>query len=96
MQYLDTQYAKLDTLIKDAPAKNKSGDMITYTFPIRSKSDEKGLLLNRKHFHDRILQQFEDQYFYIPVDYEQVLTHRYGKYEQLPPIEERKSNHQWV
>lgn len=96
MRYLDVKYEKLTALIKNAPNQNSSGDMITYTFPIHSESDEKGLRLNINDFKNKKLQKFENRYFYIPVNYDRILTDRYGDYNKLPPYEERKSNHQWV
>lgn len=96
MRYLDKQYDQLTTVIRNAPEKNNSGEMITYTFPIHSDSDEKGLRLTNKQFQERKLQKFEDYFFYIPIDYNQILIDRYGNYMQLPPYEERKTNHSWV
>lgn len=96
MRYFDQRYDQLTTLITNAPATNKSGEMITYTFPIDSESDVKGLHLNEEHFENRKLQKFEEYLFYIPVNYKQLLTDRYGNYMELPPYEERKSNHFWV
>ncbi|AQS53136.1 hypothetical protein BW727_100743 [Jeotgalibaca dankookensis] len=95
MHYLDVKYKRLNHLIKKAPEKNQSGEMITYTFPIPSDSAEKGLRLNIDHFNHRKLQNFEEKQFYIPTDYHQILVDRYGKYQELPPFEERKSNHHW-
>lgn len=96
MRYLDRKYNQLDALIKEAPDTNTSGEMITYTFPIHSEKDLKGLRLNSEHFTNRKLQPFEQYSFYIPVDYEQLLIDRYGDYNTLPPPAERKSNHHWV
>lgn len=70
--------------------------MITYTFPAETEAAEKGLSLNRIHFENRKLQKFEGEFFYIPVDYDQILQDRYGDYMKLPPEDERKSNHHWV
>lgn len=96
MRYLDTQYNEVNQLIKQSPSNNLSGELITYTFPIHSKADEAGLSLAQKDFQDRKLQKFEDSVFYIPTNYHQILTNRYGNYMELPSIDERKSNHQWV
>lgn len=96
MHYVDSKYEKLDQVVKSAPQDNLQGDMITYTFPAETEAAEKGLSLNRIHFENRKLQKFEGEFFYIPVDYDQILQDRYGDYMKLPPEDERKSNHHWV
>ena len=96
MRYLDCKYEQLNTLIRTAPEVNTSGEMITYTFPIHSESDEKGLRLNAKHFENRTLQKFEEYAFYIPIDYNKLLINRYGNYMELPSFDNRKSNHFWA
>lgn len=44
-------------------------------------------------FADKELHQFEDDKFYIPCGYDELLKKLYGDYMQLPPIEERNHNH---
>lgn len=96
MRFLDNKYDQLTKVFKETPKTNSSGEMLTYTFPIQSEADEKALRLTYKQFQKRKLQKFEEYFFYIPVDYEQILTDRYGNYMQLPPYHERKANHSWV
>lgn len=96
MRYLDKQYDEVTQIIKENPPSNSSGELLTYTFPIHSKADEAGLSLNQKDFQNRKLQKFEGFLFYIPKNYDQLLTNRYGNYLELPAVADRKSNHQWV
>lgn len=44
-------------------------------------------------FDERILMQFEEEYFYGPKEYDQMLKIDYGDYMQLPPVEQQKPHH---
>lgn len=96
MKYLDYKYSELERFLEQSPENNISGEMMTYSFGINSVNPEESLSLNIKDFEDRKLVKFEEQYFYIPDNYEEILANRYGDYKKLPPKEERKSNHIWV
>lgn len=43
-------------------------------------------------FSELIFHRFEDSNFYIPKDYNSILTKLYGDYMQLPSVEERQSH----
>lgn len=45
-----------------------------------------------KSFSELIFHRFEDSDFYIPKDYNSILTRLYGDYMQLPSVEERQSH----
>lgn len=46
-----------------------------------------------KWFSSAILHKFEDREFYVPVGFDEILKQRYGDYMQLPPEDQRVSNH---
>jgi len=48
---------------------------------------------NRRDFCDVIEGDFENQNFFIPKEFHQYLTRRYGDYMKLPPKDKRKPNH---
>lgn len=56
----------------------------------------KPLFLDKSWFADRVLHQFEDYHFYIPVGYDALLTACYGNYMTLPPEEKRVTHHRFV
>ena len=47
-------------------------------------------------FEGTVKHTFEDHVFLIPKNYDQLLSHTYGDYMQLPPIEQRISHHHIV
>lgn len=96
MRFLDYKYSNLEKLLKEIPENNSNGEIMTYTFPVTAEIPEKIYTLNINDFENRKLQKFEDGYFYIPEKYHRVLTDRYGNYTELPPYEERVSNHEWA
>lgn len=96
MRYYDYKFNKLNEVVKKRPEKNSTGALLTYSFSIDLVDSEESLSLNIQDFKNRRLQKFEEYYFYIPKNYETILTNRYGDYTELPSYEERKSNHQWV
>ena len=53
-------------------------------------------IMPRKYFGDPVLYQFEDTQIFGPEDYENYLTHLYGDWRQLPPVEKQKTNHDFV
>ena len=50
-------------------------------------------VFKKSDFDELILHDFEDTKFYIPKNYDNLLTTRYGNYMQLPPENERKGHH---
>lgn len=42
---------------------------------------------------ERYLSQFENAEYFIPSNYEEFLSNRYGNYMQFPPVEQRISHH---
>lgn len=51
----------------------------------------------KKEWFDEIIKaEFEGVLFDIPKEYDKILTTRYGNYMQLPPENERKTNHSFV
>lgn len=51
------------------------------------------MLFEQKWFEKRDLHIFEDSAFYIPHNYHEILTVRYGDYMKLPPEEQRTPHH---
>lgn len=46
-------------------------------------------LYQKRFLYNRIKLKFEKGYFWVPENYEELLTHIYGDYMSLPPVEER-------
>ena len=44
-------------------------------------------------FSERVLVSFEDRKYYIPVNYDEILTELYGDYMQLPPADKQQPHH---
>lgn len=44
-------------------------------------------------FEERMLVPFENKMFYIPKGYDNLLTHIYGDYMKLPPVEDQVAKH---
>ena len=95
MKSLDNQFKKLESTISNRPEKNESGLMMTYTFPIGTTWSEEILSINMKNFTNRKLAKFENERFYIPQDFNNLLISRYGDYMKLPEDEGQISNHLW-
>lgn len=71
--------------------KNGSG-LVLYA----DRNIKEPLLMDKKWFASRVLRQFEDRSFYIPVGYDALLTACYGDYMTPPPEEERVTHHTFV
>lgn len=65
-------------------------------YKLKNHLDLSENLLNVEAFENRILKRFENDSFYIPENYEEILFTRYGDYTKLPPKEERKQTHRWT
>ena len=44
-------------------------------------------------FSETILMKFQDDFFNVPIGYDQILNSIYGDYKKMPPISEQKTNH---
>ncbi len=44
-------------------------------------------------FSSTILHKFEDSVFFVPSEYDKILTSIYGDYMKLPPVEKQKTHH---
>ncbi|CZQ95890.1 lipopolysaccharide cholinephosphotransferase [Trichococcus ilyis] len=53
------------------------------------------LIFDTKCFEKLVLHKFEEYEFYIPEDYDTVLSNVYGDYMQFPPIEEQVGHHEY-
>lgn len=95
-RYSEYKYKKLKSILMKYPDDNLNGEMMTYSFIISSNIPEESLTLNKRDFENRKLQKFENYYFYIPDNYDEILKDRYGDYNELPPLQDRKSGHQWA
>lgn len=51
-------------------------------------------IMPRKYIGTPILKEFEGEKFYIPEQWDNYLTHLYGNYMELPPLEERRPKHE--
>lgn len=58
-------------------------------------SPAENVLFDRTSFEKLKKIKFEDDEFYVPEDYDKVLTTLYGEYMQLPPEEKRIYHHQY-
>ena len=47
------------------------------------------VIMEREWFNEKVLLKFEDQKFYAPKKYDELLTNYYGDYMQLPPEDQR-------
>lgn len=54
---------------------------------------EIGKRYNKNFFGDRILKDFENKKFYVPVGYKEILTIEYNDYMSPPPPDKRVPNH---
>lgn len=54
------------------------------------------ILFHEEDLNNPICHKFEDIEVYIPPNYHELLTKRYGDYMKLPPIEERFSRHHFT
>lgn len=70
----------------------KDGDYYVWFSACYVYSYEKEIL-NRRWFDDYILMPFEGIEVRVPIGYDAYLTHVYGNYMQLPPIEKRVTRH---
>ena len=52
-------------------------------------------IMPREWFENVVRMEFEGHSFCIPERYDEVLTHFYGDYMQLPPVEDRVSHHDY-
>ncbi|WP_297637044.1 LicD family protein [uncultured Clostridium sp.] len=52
--------------------------------------------LPKEYFNEMIKWNFEGQEFNIPKKYDECLKSEYGEYKILPPIEQQKSNHNFI
>lgn len=95
--YINKNTKKMGELLKtiDELIDTDSGLMINYSFKIE-KNRLSHYLLKRDDFDERKLVQFEEDYFYISQNYDEILKNRYGNYMQLPPENQRKMTHNWV
>lgn len=96
MKNLDKRYEALNKVIKNVPIQNKAGELATYSFAVSESNPEQRITLNINDFNHRKLQKFENEAFYIPISYDFILKNRYNNYRELPPLDERQSNHQWI
>ena len=57
---------------------------------------EKKEILDKRVFDKAIPMKFEDEYFNVPIGYDQYLKQIYGDYMKLPPLEKRQSHHNFT
>lgn len=76
--------------------KNFTFDSSTYVGPAMwfFTRPEK-VLFERSLFDNLIKVPFEDGEFFVPADYDKLLTQEYGDYMKLPPVEKRIYHHQY-
>ena len=53
-------------------------------------------IMKKEWFGEPTLAKFETTQIFIPQDYDSYLSHLYGNYMQLPPVEKRKSHHDYL
>ena len=58
-------------------------DMVEY------ESYKEREIMEKTWFSEYVKTKFEDREYYIPKEYDRVLTMLYGNYMQLPPVEAR-------
>lgn len=79
----------------------KKTDKLCSTETYESSKQHVGCFMDGEYFrlHSKeacknlILSEFENNQFYIPQGYDEILTNNYGNYMQLPPEKERISTH---
>ena len=54
------------------------------------------LVFPSEWFNELMEVQFEDQYYFIPKHYDEILSQVYGDYMSFPPIEEQVGHHYYV
>lgn len=52
--------------------------------------------MKEEAMNDRIIMPFEDIEVYVPKDYDDLLTQRYGNWKELPPVEQRVAHHHYT
>ena len=62
-------------------------DMVEY------ESYKEREIMEKEWFSKYVLTKFEDKEYYIPKDYDKILTKLYGKYMQFPPKEKQITHH---
>ena len=79
--------------MKDIEAdNNKKGDLCV-VFPVSFAYSLEKEIFNREWFDDYIIMDFEDLKVRVPIGYHSYLSHVYGNYMRLPPIEQRVTRH---
>lgn len=67
-----------------------------YVCRIRNSANGFTGILHKKDFDEPILKRFEDREFYVPKNYDKLLTNFYGDYMKLPPEDRRHSSHNGI
>lgn len=70
--------------------KYQSCDRVHVAFPMHENVGEQ---YEKRLFNNRIKMKFENDEYWIPEGYDEILTSYYGDYMQLPPIQERVTHH---
>lgn len=65
-------------------------------YKLKNNGNLKENILAVESFDKRILVPFEDNNYFVPENFHQVLVSRYGDYRELPPESERKQTHRWT
>lgn len=82
-------FGKLEKLrVKEFSGSEYVGPLWFFTKPEK-------VLFKKSIFENMIKVPFEDGNFYVPANYDALLTQEYGDYMQLPPIEKRIYHHQY-
>ncbi len=77
-------------------------DLVTQTFDEHSKKvgiyweTRDFRYFEREWFAERIMWPFEDREYWIPKEYDKILTLQYGDYMTLPPENERVASHSYT
>ncbi|WP_169864744.1 LicD family protein [Sutcliffiella halmapala] len=72
---------------------NKETKYVTHLTNGASKKRYRAYMIKKDDFNKRIEGEFEEMYFPIPHNYDQVLSNLYGEYMKLPPGDQQKPHH---
>lgn len=54
------------------------------------------LVFPSEWYNELMEAKFEDQYYFIPKHYDEILSQVYGDYMSFPPIDEQVGHHHYV
>ena len=79
--------------MKGIEAENNNKGDLCVVFPVSFAYSIEKEIFKKEWFNDYVMMDFEDLKVRVPIGYHSYLTHVYGDYMQLPPVEQRVTRH---